>query len=61
MVINFDGQLLATISYPSVTFTAMAIDRETCHIVLGDSSGTLYVYHMGKLEFRQKLDSPDTI
>ncbi|CAD7958092.1 unnamed protein product [Amoebophrya sp. A25] len=56
LCIDFDGNLLATVGYPGVRFTAICISQG--QIVIGTGAGELFLYSLARLEFKRKLECP---
>mmetsp|Transcript_9872 Transcript_9872/g.24403 ORF Transcript_9872/g.24403 Transcript_9872/m.24403 type:complete len:1281 (-) Transcript_9872:278-4120(-) len=60
LCIDFEGNLLATVGYPGVRFTAVAIGASGGSIAIGSGTGDLYLYSLANLEFKKKIESPMT-
>lgn len=56
LCLDLDGKLLATVAYPSVRFSSLALTAQ--HLVLGSDSGDVYAYSLARLEFLAKLPCP---
>ncbi|CAD7935889.1 unnamed protein product [Amoebophrya sp. A120] len=58
LCIDYDGNLLATVGYPGVRFTALQISTTNGQMILGSSVGDLFLYSLARLEFKKKIECP---